>query len=440
MDLILILVVLFFLIALIKVKVYDYASKMVIYCFLGYWMTSLIVSTFNFFDLYEVSTRAYVYLLINVISIVIGYVSVGKRHDFCLPSLRPIRFDAIFRSKVFWVLFLVVLLFGFETLRAQFAVLLVYSTGNIKIDPMGLLFEGSKVKYYFFNLFCTPFYYVCMGLFAYFLLYERHRKIPLILLACLVIIYSLIGGGRVSIMFIAFYLMMFFFWGERINKSNPSVKQIHISFKTILIACIVAALLVVGMTFVTALGMSGLSGELNMNEAFTSLMKQIVVYSVGPFRAFDYALQHPSLYFHDWCWGRATFCGLDYLLSLAGNVFGIPFTPINYETLSILQDTTIDIGKDESFNYAYTNTMYSYYDFRLLGIVLIGFLMGRFYRYVIWLCCTKSSPYYFLLSCFTFYILMHTVFSNYFNKNFTIPLILILLILGKKQKVKYSSL
>lgn len=399
-------------------------------------MLTLGMSTFNLFNLYEVSFRAYIYLLLNVFSIIFGFCSYSNTQSFRTYDPQPFDFDQVLKSKHFWGIFLVVLVFGIITLRTQFGVLLMYTTGNIKVDPMGLLFQGSKLKYYFFNLFCTPFYYVCMALFSYCLLYERYRLKTILALLALVATYSFIGGGRVSVMFIVFYLLMFYFWGERINYSNSRIKPIRISLKTLLYSSALGVVLFFAMTFVTAMGQSGLSSNLDLKEAYNSLMKQFVVYSLGSFRAFDYALQHPGMYFGDYCYGRATFCGLDYLLSLVGGVVGMGFTPINYQTQSILQETSIPIGLDETFNYAYTNAMYSYYDLGVVGIIVIGFLMGRFYRWVIRLCYNTSSVSYLILSCFTFYILMHTVFSNYFNKNFTVPLIKVLIYYGKRKIVK----
>lgn len=434
---ILILLAFMGLLFLIKTTIKDIVSKKVIYCFLGYWMVSLLLSTLNLFNLYNVTITSYIYLLLNVISIVVGFCSLNIKHrSNC--NTEMINFEVVFSSKIFWMLFAVVLLFGIETLRTQFAVLLYYTTGNIKVDPMGLLFNGSKFKYYFFNLFCTPFYYICMGLFAFLLLYARSKKKTMLALFLLVFVYSFIGGGRVSIMFIAFYVLMFYFWGDRIHLSNGNIKPIHITFKTIVFSIIAVCVLFFGMTIVTALGQTGFSDSLDLESAYTSLMEQVVVYSVGPFRAFDYAIQHPNIYFHDYYYGRASFCGFDYVVSLICGVFNCWFVPINYVTQSVLQETTIFVGKDIPFNYAYTNTMYSYYDMGVFGIIFFGFLFGRFYRYVIKLCYVKSSVFYFLLSCFTFYILMHTVFSNYFNKSFTVPLILTLLILGKLNFKKNS--
>lgn len=430
MTLILVLFCFISLWIIVRSFIHDKVSKRVIYCFIFYWIISLSISTFNPYNLYAVSTKSYVLLLLNVFSITIGYCTVGNTADFSLSKKEVLNFDIIFKSKIFWIMYIVILIFGINTFRTQYTALMFYTTGNLKLDPMGLLFHNSKLQYYFFNLICTPYYYACMALFSYCILYERSRYKSEIALLLLVLVYSFIGGGRVSVFFIAFYLMMFYFWGDRIQKSNNKIKQINISIKTIILSIIFAGILIFGMVFVTAVGQTGLSSELDLKEAYNSLINQFIIYSIGSFRAFDYALQHPDTYFSDYCFGRASLCGLDYLLSLIGGVVGIHFTPINYQTLSVLQNNTIPIGHEQYFNYAYTNAIYAYYDFGGVGIVVIGFIMGRFFRRVIWLCYKKSSIAYFIMSCFTFYILMHTVFSNYFNKNYTVPFILILYLLG----------
>lgn len=430
MNLVLVIISLFFLWVIVRSNVQDKVSKRVIYCLILYWIISLAISTFNPLGLYNVSTTTYILLLLNVFAITIGYCTVGESKDYLYPDKRSFCIDEVIKSYSFWIIFIIVFIFGIYTIRNQYAALLYYTAGNLKVDPMGLLFQGSRFKYYFFNLFCTPFYYSCMAIFSYCILYERKYVKSIIALLALIFVYSFIGGGRVTVLFVAFYLLMMYFWGDRIHYSNNDIKAVHLSPKTIILFSIFAILLFGGMVYVTAVGISGISGKLDLDGAYDELLTLFVTYSVGPFRAFDYALQHPDVYFGDYCIGRASLGGLDYLLSLIAGVFGIHFTPVNYSTLTILQDTQIQVGKETSFNYAYTNAMYSYYDFGVLGIIIMGFLFGRFFRRVIKLCYNKSSIAYLILSCFSFYILMHTVFSNYFNKNFTVPLILVLLVLG----------
>lgn len=437
MALLLVSFVLFlcWLLALDCVK--DSLSRGILLCFLGYWTISLITSLFNPSGLYNVSIRTYFILLVHLLMFILGYIVLPSSE--CVISSKAGRYsiDSICTSKLFWLLYWSILIFGLITLINQRAALAFYTTGNIKVDPMNLLFEGSRLRYYFYDLVCTPFYYFSMALFSFLVIYQKRRRIEKIALFVLIIVYSLIGGGRVTIIMILFYLLFFFIAGDRISSSNYEIKKKRISIKTILLSTLIVVFLFGGMAYVTYIGKNGLEGfgQKEFIETSNDVVDQLVVYSLGPFRAFDYALNHPEVYFNSgYHFVRATFCGFDYLVSLALGVFGIHYSPINYLSLSIMQENPIQVGNNIGFNYAYTSVIYPYIDMGFIGVCFYGLLFGYLCRLIIVKAYKKSSFYYLALLSFIFYMLMYTVFSNLFNKDFSVIYIVLLLYLAKKEK------
>ena len=54
-------------------------SKLFLGSFVGYWCISLMISLFNPFGLYKVSTYTYLLLLLNVLFFVLGFISVRQK-------------------------------------------------------------------------------------------------------------------------------------------------------------------------------------------------------------------------------------------------------------------------------------------------------------------------------------------------------------------------
>lgn len=418
-------------------RVKDTLSKGIVFCFLGYWSLSLILSTFNPSSLFNVSISAYILLLAYVLFFVVGFSSFHPKNFKVSANAGIFSIDGICNSWLFRILYILVVSFGIKTLIIQRVALAFYSTGNIKIDPMNLLFEGSRLQYYFYDLICLPFYYFTMALFSYMIFYQKSYRLTKMALLLLIVVYSLIGGGRATVILVAFFLVFFLFSGERISATNSNIKRRKISLKAIIISLIVGLFLFFGMVYITYIGLYGI-GHVDANDFFDTsgmLVDQILVYSLGPFRAFDYALSHPEIFlksgFH---FIRASFCGFDYLLSLVFGVLGFPFVPINYDTMSVMQDLSIDVGNNISFNYAYTSVLYHYIDFGAIGVCFYGFLFGYLCRKIVLLSYMKSSFYYLVLLSFIFYMLMYSIFSSFFNKDFTVLFIVLLFLMAKKEK------
>jgi oligosaccharide repeat unit polymerase len=111
-----------------------------------------------------------------------------------------------------------------------------------------------------------------------------------------------------------------------------------------------------------------------VGEAF---LDNVGVYAVGPFRALDYALSHPSIVgFH---FGRLTFAAVDEVIGVPLRLFGIDYPIMNREIATIIQDDVIFIGSTD-FNALYTGVFRFYYDFGVPGVAVLSFLFGAVLR------------------------------------------------------------
>jgi oligosaccharide repeat unit polymerase len=164
---------------------------------------------------------------------------------------------------------------------------------------------------------------------------------------------------------------------------------------------------------------SFLYGSGKINETF-------ITYSLLPFRLFDYGLSNNYLDIIGYQYGLSTLDGLNRYAYIILNKIGITIHVVANDTTSFFQEEWIHVGKDTAANYAYTNAMYHYLDFGVLGIFLFPFLFGLFFRTLIKrLYISFSVPLYCLLF-YLFYILIHTVFTWHIQKVYALGFILLM--------------
>jgi oligosaccharide repeat unit polymerase len=141
----------------------------------------------------------------------------------------------------------------------------------------------------------------------------------------------------------------------------------------VVIAGICALLLSVGATLVRMFPNEAISLD-NFLEAVAISTEHFVVYFVGSFRAFEYALENflPILGYN---YGRLALAGIEEIVCYFFWFFGYKQTPISTD-LGILLDTPITIGDSVYFNALYTAVVNFYFDFGLFGVFLWGVVFG----------------------------------------------------------------
>ena len=96
---VIVIIIFICLMVLVKGKIHDSISSLFAWVFLLYWGVSLVISSFNPYNLYEVSNYAIFLLLLNVISFITGFLVVKKKVS---AEISKIDIQNIVSSKLHW--------------------------------------------------------------------------------------------------------------------------------------------------------------------------------------------------------------------------------------------------------------------------------------------------------------------------------------------------
>ena len=186
------------------------------------------------------------------------------------------------------------------------------------------------------------------------------------------------------------------------------------------------------MAYVTAYRNTGvyLIESEDFGESMTEMADKFLSYSTLPFVLFDRSLTYD--YFSKLeapYYGRATFAGLDlWAWIFLRNI--IDYEHTNNIVVDYLQENFYPISNTSVANYAYTGLLYHYLDFGYFGIFLFPLLFGYIYRQIIHQVNKRGNIYLLILSSFCYFMMLHSVFTNYFNKPWTCFYIAALLLLA----------
>ena len=399
-------------------------SKLFLGSFVGYWCASLMISLFNPFGLYKVSTYAYLLLLLNVLFFVLGFISV-KQKNYSKIGSASMELDMKIASVVNNKYFVLLLLFAAclcVKIYSDYAAL--FELQGKRTDSMTevIIVAGSFVTL-LYSFFLSPFFYIVLPIFVLSLFFCRKWHIILIMLVY-IISYSMIGGRRNTFLTI---IMAFFF--VYMLRNMISRRNIVFPKYVYLIMFVTVVLMYVMMCFVTAT-MIGRYQEWNL-EAFLYGMDAInetfVAYSTLPFRLFDYAIHNHYYEMIGETYGLATFSSLYKYLSELISVFGVNMPPLGEKITTYLQDTVILTGVDRVSNYSYTNALFFYLDFKLPGIIIFSFLFGFFIHYIIQKVIKHLSISSVCLLFYLYFVVLHTVFTWHFLKVYSWLLVIMLM-------------
>ena len=255
----------------------------------------------------------------------------------------------------------------------------------------------------------------------------EHRKyfLQLIMMLLFAFSFSFIAGGRVRFLFMGIGALLYFFARYMLPKPQKGSKKIVLLF----LGCVLLA--VTAMSTLRA-GEAEVTSD-NIGVGMEKNLRQLIIYNTGSFVALEHALNSESMsniggpfIF------RATFGGLEEFMAKILGKLGIPFSDINEKTVYRFQDEELYIGGDTTFNYAYTNVIFHYYDLGVLGVFLYPFLGGLFVKKIINRMNRNSSPFLLSLLCFLLCIAYNSTFTLLIVKPFAIVYILVLLCLDKK--------
>lgn len=435
---ILITFVIIILLAVVSYRINNPLMRSMVKVFLLFWGVVLLISTFNPYNLDEVSMDTYFLLLLYVSSFTIGtllpkrnassYYSVSINMNFWV--------DRIIINKIF-LLFIVFLdaIVLFLYLRTQ-ALLAMYDVAEMRADLDSILYQGNSFLALTKNMIINPLTPILTFLGAYILFYNRKKILPLILVGVFVILSALIEGSRSGILRIAIYCFFMLlcrpiFTGEKMK----------FSFKSFLLFIPIIAVVLIIMSNMTAqreFNLTGFSWE-NALLGMDSLFKHFVTYCVGPFRALEYSFDADYLSkIGGYKLGGCTMGFIDGMLSLVLGIMGFNYIPASRGLTTLLQDNWINIG-GFGFNFAYTAVIFHYMDFGILGVIILpmiwGYIVGvfanKFYK--------TKNPILLILLAYMFTVMLNSIFTWRLYRHVAFMTFFLVFILYKWYKRKYGK-
>lgn len=396
----------------------DLFARRVSFLFFLIWCFLLVLSVFNPYNLKPVRPITYLYICTFVLMVLLGMnISTTKVSPRTIPlhSTTSLAFNHLATNK--WVLgvlviadaFLIYFCFQLRDLLETMSALDYRNTGGLQND----LFGGNSFIGLTYTFLVTPMTFFSNIFLAYLILFNRKSILPIILYALFIVLRSYLEGQRSGLVdvfiFIAFFIFCCpFFLSDKSNKKLARKKMIKNVFLIGIISVAAFALL----SFMTNQRLHN-ENEFNMtsvSDGASDTFNHLLVYSIGPFRAFDYALDNHYLErLGGHSNGLSTLGFVDYSLQLVSNNLGVKYNTENGRIYKLLQDNWISIPYD--FNFAYTAIFNFYMDFGFLGILIIPFILGCILKKFIVKFSRTSNPIILLAVAYIFYVLANSYFT-----------------------------
>lgn len=359
-----------------------------IYC--GVWFG---ISSLNPYGLYEVSDLVYFIQFLGILMFVIGFLYCGRiQTQNNLMIKNEVRFNLDSYKSIPFVLFILILILVYYLMRYYSIVAVAENAGDARMERFikGELFRSS-IEIYFYNYIICSIAIFCYVIILNSIIIEKRFNITFYLSIIYIFIYSLLGSGRGPLIDLFIMLIL----AKKINaiigaKTNNSINYNNQNYnaenKSFNFARVflILVLVIFCLSYMTALRMNLTEINYgNLQLGFLEFLKQSVVYFIGPFRSFNFALNHNYLGTSGLLLGRGTFGGIDELFGRLVSLFGINYNYSSAIIGDLLQKKFITIGSETTFNFAYTHLMIFYFDFGIFGVILLSFLFGYFVRRII---------------------------------------------------------
>ena len=412
----LIIVIVFaILLWIVRISVANSVMRSVMYVYLGYWALSILVSLTNPYGFYIVSDKTYALLLINVIAFTAGVLVYGNKGTTAVKStqLKNVQFDIehIIDSKLFMAILIIsdIILI---VLYMRFAALLAsYSAVEVRTEA-DLLFEGSSFLSLTYNLFLNPFCSIVMFLASYLIIFNRKKILPLLLMILFVYIYSEVTVSRLSFFRLFLCVIFILFCRSIFARTVHRRRRFSVgSFLGVISSVIIVFSILAFMTAQRNHGVNSFSFQA-VSIGADDLLHDFASYSVGPFRAFDYAINADYISeFGGLQYGRSTLGFIDCFFELILRRVGVNYHSSYSKVIDLLQNEWIDIGGGSTFNFAYTAVFTHYIDLGYVGVILFPFLFGLIFHYFVRQFEKSQSTAILILLSYLFFVAVFTVFN-----------------------------
>lgn len=383
------------------------------------WTIFLLISITNPKNLNPVSELTYFYLCVFPLMFLLGVASLKINNNYN-NSFENIHFslnNIATKKTILWIIsicdiFLLTLYLKKKQTLDSLSALDYYNNGGIQN-----LFEGNSILGLINTFILTPMTFFANYFLAYLLLFNRKRIIPITLYSIFVILRTLIVGGRSGLLDCFIFIIFFLFCYPRLNnRKSKSLNQN--TFKKLLPLCVLLLISLVGISYMTNQRINN-SNEFNtktISDGWNDTSFHLYTYTVGPFRAFDYALKNDYVNnrFNGYKFGQSTFGFIDYGIELICKNIGINYKAGNSQVYSHLQNNWINIP--HNFNFAYTALFNFYVDFGFLGVIFFPYFIGLILGMLILNFNKKQNPILLIAIAYLYYVLMYSFFTwNLYN-------------------------
>lgn len=361
----------FFLLMLIvkRLKIEKYIKK-IIQIYLIFTFCICIISTFNPFKINEVDDYTYIMWLININIFTLTYCFTMVKYNN-KKSNKVINTSSLEHSKILRnIQIMLMFILGYYALRFHFYSSKLVDASEIRMIKFTYLFN-SYAENVFYNFLVTTLYQITTMILAIFIVNKKVKNSVCIIGIINVILYMLIGYGRMSIYYFVQYILIAFFLNKDYNKVNKkrklNIKKIILVITSVLVIFLVSLIPTAVRTGINIFDFNGI-----YNRIINTQFESIILYFTGGFRTLDIFLKNgfPNL---SYTCGRATLGGIDEIIGTLLNIIGLNISSLN-SMLGTYTQIPIDIGVGKTFNAFYTCLMNFYLDFGYLGIIIGPFI------------------------------------------------------------------
>lgn len=246
----------------------------------------------------------------------------------------------------------------------------------------------------------------------------------------LVVLSFLFGGGRfILVDLILIYIFLYFYFkytGYKFPRSHKFVVLTSLFF--------LAALFIFALFFRNGgLNEEGSGGQLDFISITQESLKQIIIYNIGSFRAFDMSIDYLWTSFGHGV-GLHTLSFAHELFTYLAKVVGLNIIPIANQ-VGLYTKESIYIGGGNEYNALYTGFLSFYLDFYFFGFIVSGVFTGLLLAAVCNKLLRENSMIFMFLSSYIFNgIFLFNISWKFSTLGNILPIIPILLSVYFRQK------
>lgn len=351
-----------------------------------FWCFWTVVSLSDPFLLFNVSTKTYMMVWLNVIMFSFGFLVVSKKNKPANIKVSGFEFTKTSAFLILQIIVFFVLIYYSQKYNSVLSNLEVNDIRRIVFEQ-GLLFK-SAAEITFYTWIISPLVYGSIVLLISNFVFNDQKSIAFFVALANGFLFSQIGYGRLIFFNILIYFLVsigfkYDLYNNLGFESKPKNKKQGVLY----IILIGIAINIMNLSSAKRIGVSSLTLTDSFDVFVNNSLKDLVVYFTGPFRALDFFLTSNITENTGYTLGRAFFSGIeeiiDTFLILVSNKMSSIHTA--NEITSSFTVHNIYIGNNTFFNAFYTNIMNFYLDGGLTFVILLsciyGVVSGLLYNY-----------------------------------------------------------